>query len=157
MSLKGDRATVLEDISYFMNTVATRGGVVSLVTVGSGAALDQAQAVVGYSANQSGVQPIGILTCDVVNYDLTRQHINFYRDEVQLGGKVSIISKGWVTTNNITGNPGAGDYAVLSNSGNIGTVTVANFPTNNNVGLPKVGRWLSTKDEDGYAKLQIDL
>ena len=37
MALKSDRNEVQTDISFFMNEVATRGGVVSLSTGGSGA------------------------------------------------------------------------------------------------------------------------
>lgn len=156
MSLKGDRYEFKTDISYYMNEIATRGGIVSLSTGGSGAALDQSAAVVTYAANSSGVRPVGVLMGDVVNYDLTRQHINFQRDEVQLGGKVRILQKGWVVTNNIVGNPNAGDIATLTSSGNTLPTPLAQAGTN--VALrPPVGYYGSSKDEDGYAKLNVDL
>ena len=37
MALKTDRSTLQTDISFFANAAATRGGVVSLSTAGSGA------------------------------------------------------------------------------------------------------------------------
>lgn len=157
MALKGDRlVTNYVDISYFMNETATRGGVVCISTGGSGAAMDQSQALVTYSANPSGKRAVGLLLEDMVNYDLTRQHANFYRDEMQQGGKVALMQKGWAVTNSLVGTPTIGDYAVLDNSGNLGVITIANY-TPNGVNKPYVGYWKSVKDEDGYAKVQIDL
>jgi hypothetical protein len=157
MALKGDRHLVLTDVSFFMNEVATRGGVVCMSTVGSGAALDQSQALVTYKANASGNRPIGLLLEDMVNYDLTRQHANFYRDEVQIGGKVALLRKGWVTTSSIIGTPAVNDAAVLDNSGNLSPVAYTSLPTANTQNKPVVGYFMSAKDEDGYAKVNIDL
>lgn len=157
MALKGDRYEWFTDVSYFMNETATRGGVVCLSTTGSGSALDQSAALVTYSANPSGKQAIGMLMGDMVNYDLTRQHINVYKDEIQQGGKVCLLVKGWAVTNNIIGTPAVGDFAVLDNSGNMSSLTPTLFATANLSNKPKVGRFLSVKDEDGYAKVQVDL
>lgn len=165
MALKGDRYEFMTDISYFMNSAATRGGIVVAQTVGSGAALDQSQALVQYASNPSGMQPVGALLTDVVNLDLTRQHINFHRDEVQIGGKVTLLKKGWLVTNNIIGTPSLGDNAYLTSSGSVMPLnpyntSATNFKANGaiNVGLnPLVGKFLSTMDEDGYAKLQVEL
>jgi len=74
MALKSDRNEVQTDISFFMNEAATRGGVVSISAGGSGAAMDQGAALVTYTA-ASGKAPIGILLNDMVDLDLTRQHI----------------------------------------------------------------------------------
>jgi hypothetical protein len=163
MSLKGDRYEQYTDISYFMNEVAVRGGIVSASTFGSGAALDQGAALVTYSASSTGVRPVGMLMGDMVNYDLTRQHINFQRDEVQMGGKVRLMKKGWAVTNNVVGTPAVGDDAVLTSSGSVLPINVVNTSATNytaspNYALrPKVGYFGSTKDEDGYAKLFVDL
>lgn len=156
MSLKGDRYEFKTDISYFMNDVATRGGIVSLVSVGSGAAMDQAAALVTYSASSTGVRPVGVLMGDVVNYDLTRQHINFHRDEIQVGGKVRILQKGYVVTNNIIGTPAVNDNAVLTSSGNVMPQALSAAGTNLSL-RPYVGWFGSVKDEDGYAKLNVEL
>ncbi len=159
MSLKGDRYEFMTDISNFANSVMTRGGVVCSSTVGSGAALDQSAALVAYAASTSGAFPVGILMNDMVNLDLTRIHPNFLRDEVQMGGKVTVLKKGWVVTDMIVGTPANGDFAVLSSSGYMQPLTRANFAAGalNTAVNPIVGKFLSSKDEDGFAKVSPDL
>lgn len=151
MSLKGDRVEfVPADVSFFMNEVATRGGVVVLSTGGSGAALDQSAALVTYTV-ASGSCAIGLLLNDMVNIDQTRQMINKHQDQVQKGSKVTLLQDGWVVTNSIaTGdNPDAGDTAYVVGSG-----LLASTGTGYDI---RVGTWLSKKDEDGYAKVQVKL
>lgn len=153
MSLKPDRHVISTDISFFNNdTTATRGGVVCVTTVGSGSAMDQSAAVVTYAANPSGKYPVGILLCDVVNLDLTRQHINFYKDEVQTGSKVTVMDKGWVVTDSIYpgSTPAVGNTAFAAHSGYIS-------PARDGSGAwPAIGRFLSAKNEDGFAKVSVD-
>lgn len=150
MALKSDRVELLTDVSFFMNTTATRGGVVSVVSAGSGISMDDSSAVVGYAATVSGSKPVGLLLNDVVDLDLTRQHINSYKDEVQKGGKVTVLRQGQVTTNMVVGaaNPSAGDDAYVGVSGLIGTSST------NSV---KVGQFLSAKDAEGYTKVSVNL
>lgn len=152
MALKPDRIEHITDISFFMNTVAERGGVVSAVTAttGVGVSMDDANAVVAYAANQSGARPLGVLMNDVVNLDLTRQHINWHKDEVQVGGKVTLLRQGQVTTNLLVAGitPSAGVDAYVGVSGLIGTSST------NSV---KIGQFLSGKDTDGYAKVSVNL
>ncbi len=157
MSLKGDRHEFLTDVSYFMNEVATRGGIVSYSTVGSGTALDQSAALVTYAANSTGNVPVGILLNDMVNLDLTRQHANYHRNEMQLGGKVTLGKKGWWVTNSIIGTPALKDWAHLCSSGQIAPITNANEPLANLSNMPRVGKFMGIQDEDGYAKVYIDL
>jgi hypothetical protein len=129
MALKADRYEESTDISFFYNEgTATRGGAVVLdAALASGAAMDQGGNKVKYGT--AGV-PVGILLNDVVNKDLTRTHLNQYKDEVQQGGKVTVMTRGWVLTNMVA--PGS--------SGSLA-----------------VGRWMSQKDADGYAKLYVNL
>ena len=152
MALKPDRIELLTDVSFFMNTVAERGGVacVSTSTSGVGISMDDANAVVEYAALASGAKPVGVLLNDVVDYDLTRQHINWYRDEMQKGGKVTLLRNGQVTTNQLVAgiNPGAGADAYVGASGLIGT------SSSNAV---KIGQFLSSVDTDGYAKVSVNL
>jgi hypothetical protein len=149
MALKPDRIEFLSDISFFATSAAERGGVVSVVTGGSGVSMDDANAVVSYATNPSGVKPIGILLNDVVSLDLTRQHINWHRDEVQVGGKVALLRNGQVTTNLVAGTPAAGSDAYVAASGYISTVQAT--------GAVKIGQFLSAKDSDGYAKVSVNL
>ena len=60
MALKSDRIELLTDVSFFMNTTATRGGVVSVnvATSGLGVSMDDANAVVAYAAAASGSLPV---------------------------------------------------------------------------------------------------
>jgi len=83
MALKADRHELQTDISFFMNEVASRGGVAVFSTAGSGAAMDSNKALVTYKAMPSGSVPAGLLLNDMVNIDQTRQHINWHKDEVQ--------------------------------------------------------------------------
>ena len=158
MALKSDRNELQTDISFFMNETATRGGIASVSTVGSGAALDQGAALVTYAALPSGKVAVGLLLNDMVDLDLTRQHINFHKDEVQKGGKVTLLRKGWVVTNNIEGTtPVAGSPAFVAHSGNLSITDLANDHVDTDGSTRLVGRFLSTIDEDGYAKVNIDL
>jgi|TARA_R100000995_G_scaffold13626_1_gene5431 hypothetical protein len=153
MALKSDRNELQTDISFFMNETATRGGVVSMSTAGSGAAMDQGAALATYSATASGKVPLGILLNDMVNLDLTRQHINQHKDEVQKGGKVTILRKGYVVTNSIEGtSPTAGAQCFPAHSGNLSITDIVGDGT-----VSAIGRFLSTEDEDGYAKVEINL
>ncbi len=148
MALKSDRYELQTDISFFYNDgTATRGcAVVHDSTAGSGAAMDQGVNLVKKATSGN---PVGILMNDVVNKDLTRTHLNQYKDEVQQGGKVTVLRKGYVVTNAIDGSPVAGSGAYVSGSvaGNVSMV----------VSGTKIGAFLSSKDEDGYCKVEVNL
>ena len=161
MALKADLHELQTDISFFMNEVASRGGVAVFSTAGSGAAMDSNKALVTYKAMPSGSVPAGLLLNDMVNIDQTRQHINWHKDEVQKGGKVTLLTQGWVVTDRIYpgDTPAVGNVAYVHHSGYISSVITAakgqfdrSMPTN-----LAVGRFLSKKDEDGYAKVSINL
>ena len=154
MALKADRYEFQTDISFFYNAgTATRGGVVVHDTAGSGAAMDQGVNLVKYAAASPATVPVGVLLNDVVNKDLTRTHLNQYKDEVQKGGKVTVLRKGYVVTNNITGTPtaGSGAYACHVTAGNI------RMDSPGSSGQLLIGRFLTSKDADGYAKVEVNL
>ena len=155
MALKADRHELDVDISFFCNVAdLERGGILVLDTVGSGAAMDQAGAKVKYAVATNALFPVGILLNDTVNLDLTRQHINWHKDEVQKGGKVSILKKGWVVTNLIAGTPAVGLGAFVDD-GTAGYIaTKAEVATGKYI---QIGRFMSSKDEDGYAKVEVNL
>lgn len=158
MALKTDRNTLDTDISFFMNEVATRGGIVSISTGGSGASMDNGSALVTYGALPSGKVPVGLLVNDMVNLDLTRQHINQHKDEVQKGGKVTLLTKGWVVTDMLEGtDPNAGDPAYVAHSGLIAASDLSDDDTDTDGSTRLVGRFLSDVDQNGYAKVYIDL
>ena len=159
MALKADRYELQTDISFFYNAgTVTRGGVVVHGTAGSGAAMDQGVNLVEYKAAiAEGSVPVGILLNDVVNKDLTRTHLNQHKDEVQKGGKVTVLRKGYVVTNNIEGTPSAGDIAYVHNNGNISngaSIAVGALAASGNLAI---GRFMTSKDEDDYCKVEINL
>ncbi len=156
MALKSDRNELQTDISFFMNETATRGGVVSMSTGGSGSAMDQGAALVTLTA-ASGSAPMGILLNDMVDLDLTRQHINQHKDEVQKGGKVTILRKGYVVTNNLSCQTAAaaGDVAYAQFDGTIANSGCVSDHTGR--AGSSIGTFLSSIDQDGYAKVEVNL
>jgi hypothetical protein len=158
MALKADRIHVDSQIDFFMNEVAERGGIVSVSTTGSGAAMDSSSQLCTYyvTAGGSGVRPLGVLMCDMVNNDLTRMHENWHKEEVQIGGKVTIWNKCTVVTDRIKPGvtPTAGQIAYVTPSGYISN---AKFGSDSGPETHIIGRFLSTKDEDGYAKVSVNL
>lgn len=157
MALKGDRRVLDEDLDRFSNAVQNRGGVASVVTVGSGAAMDDANSVVDYVANPSGISPVGIYLQDVVNKDLTQTPQNHYKQERQVGGKIQILTKGTVVTDTIY--PGqtiaAGDIAYVVHSGYLSNTD--SIVTDDGTSNRKVGKFESSKDENGFAKVSINI
>lgn len=151
MALKPDRIYTETVLDYFMDEVADRGGVVAISTGGSGVAMDSAVQLATYKANPSGAKAVGVLLQDVRSYDLTKTHRNHHKSEVNKGGKVAILTKGQVTTNMVYPgvSPAAGDSAYLGQSGYL-TNTQANS-------APKVGAFVTSKDEAGFAKVNVNL
>ena len=149
MALRPDRNEHLTDLSFFMNETAERGVIVTAATQGSGAAMDDATAAVQV-ANATNEKPVGLLLNDVVNLDLTRQHINFAKDEVQQGGKVLLLRVGTVVTDQISGAITMGDPAHIATGGELCSATAYSSSA-------VIGRWLSKKDADGYAKVAINI
>ncbi len=140
------------DVSFFCPVAATPGTFVvhkALVT-GVGAAMDDPNAqVVVPTGGVSGTKPAGILVTNVVDIDLTRQILNPYKDENIVGGKVALVRRGQIEIDNITGTPSPGDSAYYNASGNLQPTN----PTNGTI----VGRFISGKDSDGFAKVEINI
>ncbi len=174
MALKPDRNIVDDSVSYFVpgdyddqsgiTYGGTRGGVVvSTGATPSGAALDQTVNGAWYIGAPSGETPIGMLMNDVVAVDLTRQILNPYKSEAQVGDKVSIMRKGWAVTSSVdttTGTVVVGGACYLGPSGNLSADSGGLWGSGIGGAEPKhplVGKWLSGADEDGYYKVYIDL
>jgi len=152
MALKPDRNYAMGvDISHFMNTAASERGIIVIVdtsTTGVGASMDDGRAVAAIPTGTTGA-PIGMLMTKVVNYDLTRQHLNEHQDEVQIGSKVTIMTNGWAVTDQIAAGitPAPGEAAHFTTDGKLTNVTTST----------QVGKFVSGKDSDGYAKIAINL
>jgi hypothetical protein len=157
MALKSDRYEESTDISFFyVAGTGTRGGVACLdILNASGAAMDQGNNTVSYQQATATKVPAGVLLNDVVDKDLTRTKLNEYKDEVQKGGKVTLLTRGWIVTNMVTGSPVPGDVAYACNvtAGNFSTVA-SNAQASGNLAC---GRFMSRKDADGYAKVYVNL
>ena len=158
MALKADREILAEELGYYVNEVAERGNVVCYKTAGSGVALDSVSNVAGVAATASGNKPIGFLLTEFVNVDLTRFQVNWHRDQANSGDKAAILTKGWVNTNRIAAGAGAanaGDFAVLSDAGVVSGV--APGAAWNEAATPKIGRFRTKVDQNGYARIEVDL
>lgn len=158
MAIKADRKIDVVDVSYFLNETASKGVVVSLSTAGSGVALEDPANLITVSASSSGVRPLGMLITEFVNVDQTRTPINWHKDQAQKGSKAAIVTKGWLVTDQVIGTPAKGDWAVLTSSGSItGVAPHAIGSAWNQVANPRVGTFRSIKNEDGFARVYVDL
>ena len=124
--------------------------------------MDDALALVVVPSAVSGTRPAGLLLNDVVDLDLTRQHLNYNRDEVQKGGKVTLLRAGQVVTNKyvtgaLTPPIGPGMKAYYNSAGLLTTVAVADTGVIGQTHAPSVGRFLSAVDSDGYVKVDINI
>lgn len=155
MALKGDRQVDAVEIRYFLNEVADKGVIVSVSTAGSGIAMEDISNLATVSASSSGAKPIGMLLNEFVNVDQTRTPINWHKDQSQKGNKATIMTKGWAVTDKIIGTPNALDHAAPTSSGSV--TGVAPGATYNEAANPKVGRFRTKKNEDGFASVYIDL
>jgi hypothetical protein len=157
MALKGSRHEAIETNLYRMNETAEAGIGVWLSTGGSGIGLDSvAQLATGNGTPVSGTRFLGMLMCDVVNIDQTKQHINWHKDEVQQGSPVRILRDGWAVTNRIYPgvDPAAGDSAYISHSG---FFTNSDPITDDTETDYHVGFFETSEDEDGYATIYVKL
>jgi hypothetical protein len=153
MALKPDRVCLDYSIDYFLDEVQERGKCLVLSTGGSGVSNDNVAHMATAAAGPSGKVPLGVLLNDMVDVDLSKYHLNHHKDEVQKGSKVTILKKGQITTNMIYPgtSPAAGVAAYLGASGYFTPTAVAGN------GNPVVGRFDTSKDEDGFAKISINL
>lgn len=154
MALKGDRVILQDDITWTCKSVAERGVVLVRDTSGSGIALGASAGIADLVANPSGKAVVGLLLNDVVDVDETRYHRNYHKDEMKKGERVRVVKKGRVTTNKVTGTPAYDDVAYLDSSG---TLIPTAHATGGLVARPKVGKFASVKDENGFAAVDIDL
>lgn len=154
MAIKnGPYRIVSEADMYFAAITFTgyKGGIVSLTSgsTPSGAAWDSNESQVAYHTGFSGVIPVGLLLNDVIGTDPTRHELNRYRDEVSPGSKVTVVTKGEFVTNFIDGTPTNGAAAFLAGTGT--------FSPTSGTGAAQVGKFITIKDADGYATVQVDL
>ncbi len=156
MALKPDRdlGEHTDITNYWINdgtqTTKEKGGVASVVSQGSGVAMDASGNVVSYVVDPSGAVPKGVLLQDInPPLSATRDYKNYDNLEARPGEKVTLVRKGWLVTDQISGTPAAGGVAYLGASGLI--------KTTQDTGAPTVGRFETTVDADGFARVYIDI
>ena len=144
----------LVNVDNFMNGTGEAGCIVvyDVSVSGLGSAFDTAGSVVKASAvlNGSGEKPAGMLLLDIVNKDLSQTHLNVYKRETQVGGKVAIARGGVFVTNLITSasTPLPGDAAYFTLGGLLSTTS-----TNST----RIGTFLGSKNSDGYVKVELTI
>lgn len=162
MALKPDRYEDATTTDFFMNDTSVRGVIVIHSTSGSGAMMDDANSVVAIpSGGASGTDPAGILLNDVVDLDLTRQHLNQHQDETQVGGKVLLGRRGWWVTDRVSGTPAAGNAAYYNSNGYVTPTNPmaggSNVTSDEDYQRQRVGRFLGGVDADGFVKVEINI
>ncbi len=151
MALKPLRNIKRETIAFNCNEVAERGRVMIYDTSVSGlGGMDEANALCKMPTDSGGV-PVGVLMNDVVDVDLSRYRLNEHKDEVQKNSKVCLAKEGMLVTNVLVAgqNPVAGSGAYYNASGQF------TMSTGGTHGL--VGRFDSSKDTDGYVRIEINI
>lgn len=163
MALKPDRNyNPADQLTYYsMFTTGQRGGIVFQVTgvapVGPGLD-DSSQRCEYVNDNTSGRKPVGMLLNDVVNLDLTRTHINFHKDEVQVGQPVTVGVQGEYVTNFIAPGQASGLALALPATAYAGPsgflYSSAGYASS---GWPAVGKFMTYVDSQGYARVRLDI
>jgi len=157
MALREWRRVEATTIEYVVNTAHERGGVLS-ASSGQVAAYDT-------SITPSSVVPIGILLEDIESMNFMTHPQYYQRNVSDLGSKVGILTKGEVETDMLDydaeAHIDAGQKAYLTHSGLLTIEAMAPGVEGSNAEQGTsgvyVGRFLSTVDSDGFARVRIDL
>jgi len=157
MALKPDREyNETTDLRYFWSELtaqntAEKGGIACQETVGSGVAMDPVENVAQYAADGSGAVPVGVLLQDVnPEMSTTRDFPDLQSGEKRPGDKVTLLRKGWLVTDMISGTITAGATVYVGDSGNMSTTLIS-------AGHVAVGRVETTADANGFVTVFIDI
>lgn len=166
MALKPDYFPYgVQHIDWYVNVAVEKGQFlcINTSTAPSGAGMDQSEGVAfkhTTAATDGGVAsgavaPLGFCMTDVRSIDFTREHLNQYKDEQGLNSKVWILGDGcWVVTDQIRAGitPTVGQKAILAPSGQL-----TNVGSHGVSGAYEVGKFLTVKDENGFAKVLVSI
>jgi len=178
--LKPERAVYVDEIINVAPSAVEAGQILVYGTQGTGhavgAGLNEAapQVVpVGTGNPASGTRIAGVALQDVVDIyshalladgsdasgfvslgigdpiNMRYFHRNTHKTEQVVGEAVCLLKDGWIYTDRITGTPTAGDPAYLGPNSNFQTTQVNS--------LPQVGKFDTSKDSDGYAKISVKI
>ncbi len=154
MALKGDRVVIETDVTMTCESATLRGVGLIIKTSGSGVAIGDSAGKADLAADPSGSKFAGLLMNDVVNVDQTRYHRNFHKDETMISERCTLMRKGKITTDKVTGSPSPGDPAYLVANGVFSPTRSA---TGGIVASPFAGEFKSLKDADGFATIEFNL
>lgn len=147
MALKGDRVQKETVVDKIGENVAERG---KLLIKGTAANEVRVQ-----NSLSSGENIAGLLLDDIAQLDLTDRPENLQKNEVDVGELVTLAIEGQYSTDQIPAGVTivAFEPAYIANSGLISNVQGGLSPE---LDL-QVGVWLTAKDSDGFAKLNLKL
>lgn len=149
-----NRAPLEYDISKKSSTVAEAGQILVVTTSGSGINLGDSASFAGVVNNPSGYEVAGMVAVDVVSIDTTLYHRNFHNDSALLGEPVPLFTKGKFSTDKISSAVSAiGNTAYLGLSGWLRNTA----GVGGTVDTPKVGKFTSLKDENGFAEVALTI
>jgi hypothetical protein len=148
------------EVTYFITSTGQQGQLVFASTGSApvGMGLDDANSRVEVIASVSGRVAVGLLLDDVVNIDLSKYPLNTAKNEVQVGSKASIATEGEFVTNCLGAGAAPATGVVYPTTAYAGPngffFHQAGFAGS---GYPVVGKFLTGRDSDGFAKLSVGL
>lgn len=108
----------------------------------------------------SGDVVLGVMLADVretnrwgEKYIHQPRHERSEQQVVVSGEAVPVLTDGWIKTNGIVGTPGPGSGAIISSGANAGKLLVTPYSNS----IDNVGKFLSSKDADGFAFFKVEL
>ena len=149
MALLPDRKIETWDLTRKITTVCEPGQFVCHNNAGgSGASVGDTSGTVGViAAASSNNKFAGVTEHPHVTLDTTKYDLNRLKHEQLVNRPVTLMTQGFVVTNQISGTPAIGNDVFLAANGTVSPVQV--------VGSQKVGKFESKLDEGGYAKVRF--
>jgi len=158
MGLKNDRVIYEDRMDTYVNEAVARGKLVVLSTAASGTALDDNTQLGTVTASPSGAVVLGVTLGDMVDIDATRQFLNTQQDQTLKGGKMQLLTEGWIVTDNVeAGTIAAGEAAYIGQSGLFANAAALASYGYTPAATDKVGRFETTADQNGYHKITVDI
>lgn len=152
MAVKSKLTTVKETMDYTVDAAAEAGYIVLQGTQSTGNATGSAWnanvvvGTVGTGVPASGSIPVGVLTHPVV---ASRDYRKYSKVETFVGEVANLLQIGTIETNAILGTPTAGAPAYVT--------TGCKFATVQANSIPAVGKFVTAKDTEGYATVEVRL
>src|SRR5690349_15219595 len=119
MALRPDRVYEMTDGTNICNFTASKGAALVYDTNlnASGASNGDSGGYVRAISNPSGYKVAGIGLVDFVNIDETLFHVNFNKEQKNVGDHMDMLVRGYVVTDQVIGTPNAHTKAYLTSSG----------------------------------------